>query len=206
MSRFPIQAFIRRMMNRAPHRCAMASMGGVGSTALARHIGSIVDKSTREHGYSPKLFENEKNLRLGYIYGNPYNAVLSIFRRNFQNMHVHAMHADSGTLPVDLRDVSLEAYLEKGIDEFAMERQFDNWVNYSASKGPIILIKYESLAEHVDEVLSFFYCPYPFEVKQRRTSWMSEPSHIRDGLERIYGGLNTKIDEMPPIKILNPFE
>ncbi|MDO8412667.1 MAG: hypothetical protein Q7S51_02635 [Gallionellaceae bacterium] len=204
MKGLAIQAFIRRLMNRAPFRCAMASMGGVGSTALARHIGSIVDKTEREHAFSPVLFSAETNLRIGYLYGNPYNAVASVFRRNYQDMHVRAMNAGSGTHPAMLSGVSLEAYLERGADEFNMERQFDNWVNHAPSHAPVILIKYETLAEHIPEVLKFFACRYPFEVKQRRTTWRDQPEPVRKGLERIYGGLLAKVEAMPPIKILYP--
>lgn len=204
MKGLAIQAFVRRLINRAPFKCALASIGGVGSTALARHIGSIADKTDREHAYSPDVYDEERNVRLGYLYGNPYNAVISVFRRNYQDMHARAMNAGSGIQPASLRGVSLEAYLERGIDEFRLERQFNNWIHTADPKHPMIFIKYEQMADHIGEVLKFFGCRYEFEVRHRSSSWQQQPAHIRAGLERMYGDLCAKIDEMPPIQIIYP--
>ena len=200
----PIQAFIRRLINRAPFKCALASIGGVGSTALARHIGSIADKSDREHAYSPVVYNCEDNIRLGFVYGNPYNAVISVFRRNYQAMHAQAMNAGSGVRPADLRGVTLESYLKRGIDEFNLERQFENWAHAADLKHPTIIIRYEYLVDHIDEVLKFFGCRYVFDVRQRTSSWQKQPAQIQDGLVQMYGGLNAKIEAMPPIKIIYP--
>ncbi len=204
MRLFAIQAMIRRLMIGADFKSAMASMGGVGSTALARHIGSIADKTVKEHAYSPRVFDQYDNIKLGYIYGNPYNAVLSVFRRGYQHMHVRAMNADSGTEPKNLEGVSLEEFLAQGKDEFYMERQFDNWTSEVNPKHPIILIKYEALADHIGEILDFFGTKDPFEVKERKSSWLDQPESIRKQLEKIYGGLFDKVEAMPPIKIISP--
>ena len=184
--------------------CAMCSMGGVGSTALARHIGSISDKTTREHAYSPVMYDQINNLRLGYMFGSPYNSVLSIFRRHYQAMHAKAMNANSPTRPVKLRGVTLEEYLEGGVDYFRMERQFDNWVGNSDPRHPTILIKYEDLGTHIGEVLDFFGCNKDFSVKARRSSWQEQPLHIRRGLEHIYGSLHEKVQAMPGLRVLTP--
>lgn len=185
-------------------RCAMASMGGVGSTALARHIGSIADKTDREHAYSPAVYDGHSALRLGYMFGNPYNAVLSVFRRGYQQMHVVAMHARSGTAPVLLKGVSIEEYLERGVDEFFIERQFDNWTGDADPMHPTILIRYELLGCHIDEILDFFACRKEFVVQPRSSSWRDRPEHIRKGLERIYGRLNERIEAMPAVRIMMP--
>jgi len=198
--------FLKRILmpGRDRFRCAMASMGGVGSTALARHIGSIADKTDREHAYSPAVYDGHSGLRLGYMFGNPYNGVLSIFRRGYQQMHVVAMHAHSGTTPVRLRGVSIEEYLERGVDEFFIERQLDNWVGNADPKHPTILIRYELLGDHVDEVLDFFACRKAFVVRPRSSSWRDRPEPIRKGLERIYGRLNEKIEALPAVRIVMP--
>lgn len=182
----------------------MASMGGVGSTALARHIGSISDKTKREHAFSPSVYDEFTNLRLGYMVGNPYNSVLSIFRRGYQQMHVTAMHANSGTKPARLRGMSLEEYLEHGVDEFFIERQFNNWVNNSNPKHPTIIIRYELLSDNVEQILDFFGCDKPFTVKTRKSSWLDQPEYIKRGLESIYGHLNAEIEALPGVKILMP--
>lgn len=197
-----VQAMVRRIMLGNRFKSAMTSMGGVGSTALARHIGSIADKTVKEHAYSPSVYDDLRNVRLGYMYGNPYNAVLSIFRRDYQQMHAKAMHAGSGTHPADLRHMTLDEYLDRGIDEFFIERQFDNWTDESRSRHPTILIKYEALANELDTVLAFFNVKYPFKVKERKSSWLDQPAHIRKGLERIYGGLYEEIEAMPGVLIL----
>lgn len=200
INRFPT---IRRAVYRGPE-VALCSMGGVGSTALARHIGSIADKTVREHAFSPAVYDDENQVRLGYMFGNPYNSVLSIFRRGYQEMHANAMNVNSGTKPSNLKNVGLEAYLEKGVDEFRTMRQLENWTNPALVKHPTILIKYEDLAGNVDKVLEFFGCDKPFEFKARNSAWESQPAHIKDGLEKVYGELFRKIEAMPAITILEP--
>lgn len=198
--------FLKRIFSpgRDRFRCAMASMGGVGSTALARHIGSIADKTDREHAYSPAVYDDQSGLRLGYMFGNPYNSVLSIFRRGYQQMHVAAMHAHSGTAPVGMRGVSIDEYLERGVDEFFIERQLDNWVGNLHPKHPTILIRYELLGDHIDEVLDFFACRKAFAVHPRRSSWADQPEHIRKGLTKIYGRVHDKIEALPAVRIMMP--
>lgn len=185
-------------------KCSMCSMGGVGSTALARHIGSISDKTVREHAFSPSVYDSYGQLKIGYMIGSPYNSVLSIFRRGYQQMHAKAMHANSGTQPAKLRGMSLEEYLERGVDEFFIERQFNNWVNNPDPKHPTIIIRYELLADNIDQILNFFDCDKSFAVKTRKSSWTDQPAHIKKGLEKIYGPLNEKIEALPGIKILLP--
>jgi hypothetical protein len=196
--------YMQRLIKPDMPACAMCSMGGVGSTALARHIGSIADKTIREHAYSPELYDRTGNLRLGYMFGNPYNSVLSVFRRGYQSMHARAMNANSPTRPVKLRGITLEEYLEGEVDYFRMERQFDNWVGNVNPTHPTILIKYESLGANIGNVLGFFGSSKEFSVKSRNSSWQDQPPHIRRGLERIYGSLYEKVEAMPGIRILLP--
>lgn len=176
--------------------------GGVGSTALARHVLSLADKTHLEHAWSPLLYENFEGVRLGYMFGNPYNAVVSVFRRGFQHMHVQAMNSNSPTGAVNLRGLSLEEYLERGRDEFHIERQFMNWTNSANASHPTVLIKYERLGSHIGEVLEFFGCKKAFEVRTRTSSWLEQPQHIRRGLERIYGGLAERIETAPDLVFL----
>ena len=119
-------------------------------------------------------------------------------------MHVKAMHANSGTKPANLRGMTLEEYLERGIDEFFIERQFNNWVNNSNPKHPTIIIRYELLGENIDQILNFFGSDKPFPVKSRKSSWIDQPAHIKKGLEAIYGPLNAKIERLPGIQIIMP--
>lgn len=192
---------LKRLFDRRPFRCAMCSMGGVGSTALARHILSVADKTVYEHAYTPAVYDQRQRMRLGYLFGDPYNAVLSVFRREFQHMHVKAMNAYSPTPAVSLKGVTIEEYLERGIDEFRIERQFDNWTNEANAKHPTVLIKYEDLSDNIDTVLAFFGVSRSFEVKRRSSSWQSQPEAIRKGLENMYGGLLAKVEAMPSIQI-----
>ncbi|OFC71055.1 hypothetical protein [Alteromonas confluentis] len=194
---------LRRIIFPGPS-VALCSMGGVGSTALARHIGSIADKTPREHAYSPEVYNDEKQVKLGYVFGNPYNSVLSVFRRGYQGMHANAMNDNSPTTAPELKGVSLEQYLAGGEDAFHLDRQLSNWADPAKTRHPVMLIKYEALAENIDEVLAFFDCNKPFKVKQRKSAWQSQPQPIIDGLEAMYGGFAKKIESMPDILIINP--
>lgn len=200
LNRFPT---LRRMIFRGPS-VALCSMGGVGSTALARHIGSIADKTVREHAYSPSVYNDESQIKLGYVFGNPYNSVLSVFRRGYQSMHANAMNANSDTSAADISNMSIESYLERGIDEFRLERQLDNWLNPALTKHPIILIKYEDLASSIGDVLAFFDCDKPFEVRTRKSSWLDQSPTIVAGLEKMYGDFNERVNAMPAITVVAP--
>ncbi|MFT4939431.1 MAG: hypothetical protein ACI88A_002473 [Paraglaciecola sp.] len=194
---------LRRMFIKGPI-VALCSMGGVGSTALGRHIGSIADKTIREHAHSPIVYENEKQIRLGYVFGNPYNSVLSVFRRGYQNMNSQAMNVNSGVEIADLKGVEIDEYLQRGVDEFRLDRQFTNWLDPKLTKHPTILIKYEELADNIEQVLDFFGCDKPFEVRTRKSSWDTQPANIVSGLVNMYGDFNQRVEKMPAITILQP--
>jgi hypothetical protein len=196
---------IRHFLSGRKVRCAMASMGGVGSTALARHVGSLADKTPREHAFTPMLYAKDKPMKLGYIYGNPYNAVLSVFRRSYQDMHTKAMNHSSDTAPGKIKDMTIEQYLERGIDEFRIERQFDNWINAAECPHSILLIKYEDMGRNIDEILRYFESDEAFEFKTRKSSWEQEPDAIKAGLEKMYGSVKAKIDLQPGLRIIPPF-
>ena len=196
----------KRWLDPRPFRTAICSTGGVGSTALARHLLSLADKTQLEHAWSPVVYDRQQNLRLGYMYGCPYNAVLSIFRRNYQHMHSRAMNTGSPTIGAPLKGVGIDEYLERGVDEFRIGRQFENWTQAANTRHPTILIKYESLLENVGPVLEFFECRKPFQVCSRKSQWADQPPHIRRGLERMYGALKETILAMPSIVILRGSE
>jgi hypothetical protein len=185
-----------------PYECKLVSLGGVGSTALGRHLWSTNDKTSYEHAFSPEIFTGHDKLRLGYMYGDPYNAVLSVFRRGYQDMHIRAMHRHTGITPPSLAKVSLGEYLEIGRDQFGLEAQFDRWVGGKKAPCPLILIKYEGLSEGIGEVLGFFGVKPAFAVRSRKSSWENEPEAVRRGLEKIYGSLREKVLAMPSIKII----
>jgi hypothetical protein len=193
-------ALFASMAGRA-YECKLISCGGVGSTALGRHLWSTNDKTPYEHAFSPELFKSKPRLRLGYMYGDPYNAVLSVFRRGYQQMHSRAMHTGTGQPTPDLTGVTLDQYLEAGVDQFGLEAQFDRWTRAVTPACDTILIKYEDLSENINQVLEFFSVQKPFQVRTRKTSWDSQPSHIQAGLHRIYGPLREKVLAMPGIKI-----
>jgi hypothetical protein len=184
------------------YECKLVSLGGVGSTALGRHMWSTNDKTSYEHAFSPAIFKGHPNLRLGYMYGDPYNAVLSVFRRGYQDMHITALHRHTGVTPPSLTGVSIDQYLEAGKDQFGLEAQFDRWAGGEKAPAPLILIKYEGLQEGIGDVLKFFGVSKPFDVRSRKSSWEKEPEHVRKGLEKIYGSLREKVLAMPSIKII----
>lgn len=185
-----------------PYECKLVSVGGVGSTALGRHVWSTNDKTSYEHAFSPAVFTGHPKLRLGYMYGDPYNAVLSVFRRGYQDMHIRAMHRHTGITPPSLAKVSIDEYLEAGLDQFGLEAQFDRWVGAVPAPCPLILVKYEGLAEGIGEVLDFFAVKKPFVVRPRKSSWETQPDNIRRGLEKIYGSMREKVLAMPAIKVI----
>jgi hypothetical protein len=186
----------------------IVSFGGVGSSSLVAHLeegdrSRIWYHSRDKHCIEPDLLPEARRglpVKACFLFGDPYRAVLSVFRRGLQRRHEQAMSRTKPGYRVVLQhDTPLEAYLAEGVDRFFLEEHLDNWVAYQGDRVEVLAIRYEALGDHIQEVLAFLDCPRPFQVRARTSSLSDQPTPIRRGLESIYGGLKARIEAMPPL-------
>ena len=143
--------------------------------------------------------------RAVYIFGDPYNAVLSFFKRKkirgcFPMGHCNCLEGDYQDIDIewDIRD-----FLMNGKDLFRLQEHFINWTTAERSY-PILAVKYETMWNHLSELQEFLHLPdsamKSFPKKRERSSdWRKQPQDIQDGLERIYGKFWKMVDESPSI-------
>jgi hypothetical protein len=141
--------------------------------------------------------------RVVYIVGDPRDAILSIFRRDYQLGHYAALHErDPG--PETLRRLaSLEAFLEAGHDEFELADHFARWRSHDPGY-PVMFVRYEHLADVWPQIATFVGLtpPQPDLPKwERRSDWRSLPPERRRQLDALYGDLVRTIDELPPVHV-----
>ena len=70
-----------------------------------------------------------------------------------------------------------------------------------------MIIKYETLWDHLDELFEFLDIPkekiknFPKKIK-RNINWKDQPEEIKNKLYNIYKNINEQIKEFPEIKII----
>ncbi len=140
--------------------------------------------------------------------GDPFNAVLSVWRRDLHQVHEVAMSFgkfwfDSPDEFTDRRiteDLKLEDYLDAGHDAFHIAEHVDNWISYDTPPHvKILIVRYEHLADYISDVMKFLQCKRPFAVRPRKSDWTKAPKAVQDGLVKTYGAVRDKINALPPL-------
>ena len=138
-----------------------------------------------------------------YLFDNPMNAVLSVFRREYQHWHIDRINGD-----VEAWDESwsLEDYLEHGDDLFRLSDHFNQWSTADRSY-PILLLRFDALWDRLPEVFAFLGLAtslmgdFPGR-KERSSDWTTESDSIQQGLREMYGDLHREIADAPDLKII----
>jgi hypothetical protein len=191
------------------HTVQVTSFGGCGTTALYEYLGAAGCNIPKTFGHFP--FKHQRmppdpasvpeGFRVVYLYGDPRNAVLSIFRREAQYGHYRGMRladppADSGA-----RLASIDAFLEGGVDEFQLEDHFERWWGNGSASVPVLFVEYEQLADVWPTVRDFVGLPadYPcLDWRPRSSDWQALSRTRQEQLDRMYGGLVERISSLPP--------
>lgn len=141
-----------------------------------------------------------------YIFGDPMDAVHSIFRHERRvsgyapRRHCYAVQ---GAYRQFDPKWDLRAFLAHGKDLFQLSEHLHQWI-HAKRDYPILAVHYEQMWDHIDEIIAFLGLPkeaaqhFP-EKKERRSSWRSESPFIQDGLQRMYGSLSEEINSLPAI-------
>lgn len=202
----------RRRISRFEATNRIVSFGGVGSSSLVAHLEDgdrdrIWYHSRDKHCIHPDLLPEVRRglpVKACFIFGNPYHAVLSVFRRELHRRHEKSMSKTiPGYRPVLRKETSVLHYLRGGVDRFFFEKHLENWIEYRGEAVKVMAVKYEELGEHIEEVMAFLGCPRPFQVRPRTSRFGNEPESVQEGLETMYGDLKRQIDALPSLIRVN---
>jgi hypothetical protein len=195
------------------HTIQVTSFGGTGTTMLYRFLETWESDIPSNHPNwrpwkhlpaPPQDDEVKDGFRAVYVYGNPMNAVLSVFRREYQQWHVRNMR----NFPIEDwdDDWELDDVLAQPEDPFRMTRHFRNWTQADRSY-PILLLQFDAIWRRLPEIFAFLGLPsralddFP-ERRQRHSDWTDEPEHIRQGLKRLYGELAEDISSSDEFEVI----
>ncbi len=194
------------------HTVQITSFGGSGTTALLEHLrqagvdvpetpGSFPFKHQRTPPGSDRV---PPGFRVVYPYGDPRNAVVSVFRREFQGGHYRGMRLRRPPADVEQSLHSLERFLERGIDEFEVADHFDRWFARDGRAYPVLFVRYEQLPEVWPTVREFVGLPPDqpaLTVQPRVSEWQALPARLRDRIDRMYGDLARRLARLAPAEL-----
>jgi hypothetical protein len=204
-------------------RVLVSSFGGVGSKCLVKGVMQTDDESILGQVHTHLRRPPDKRALDGrtmiYMFGDPYNAVISFFKRRMKKTRSHGFNTREGN--GDLLwavkhcqniggeyermnpEWDVEAYLDNGEDLLKMEEHFDNWVN-AKTDYPVLFVRYETMWNHLREICKFVGLPesaigrFPGQ-EPRGSRWEDEPDTIKMKLAKMYGALHDKIAAAPDI-------
>lgn len=196
---------------RITHTLQVTSFGGAGTTMLYSFLASTnADLPESNHDWIPWKHMTEPpsdrdvpdGFRAIYLFSNPMNAVLSVFRRGYQHWHAQRMVKDESAWNDQWE---LEDMLQLDHDPFSMDKHFRAWAEADRSY-PILLIRFDALWDRLPELLAFagirsaHHGDFP-ERKPRNSDWTQADPEIRDWLETTYGPLAQRLDDTPDFSI-----
>jgi hypothetical protein len=197
------------------HTLQVTSYGGTGTTMLYRFLEQHTAHIPQDHEnwkpwkHLPEPPSNDSvddGFRAVYLFGNPMDAVLSVFRRDYQSWHVRNMNSHEEDWAGWDDDWDLEDFLSQGYDYFHMDRHFTNWTQADRDY-PILLLRFDALWERMPEVFAFLGIPtslmttFP-ERRERSSDWTSEPDSIQTRLQEMYGELHREVAAAPDLHII----
>jgi hypothetical protein len=169
------------------------------------------DRIPWKHQSSPPSDSQvSSGFRAVYLFSDPRNAVVSIFRRGIQHFHLSRLSDAVGGWGVATRDPEswpLSTFLDHGVDLFDMETQYDNWTNADRDY-PIMILRFEALWDRLPEVFAFLGIPsesvrdFP-SYRERHSNWKTDlAAEEREKLNHIYGNLAQRIHSRRDLVIL----
>jgi hypothetical protein len=184
----------------------VCSYGGVGTTFLIDFLAQYKTCNNRndqdgfKHLDKPPPTRNP-DLKAIYIFGNPIDAIYSLFRRDFHNEQSYKLLEQYSKLAPVPMEMSLETYAKDGIDRFHFENHFLNW-SQRHFQYPILFVRYEKIWDHLDTLLGFAgihqneKTSFP-EKKERKTQAKEIPEEVHASMLRMYGSLQNQLENGP---------
>ena len=198
-------------LGRVRHRLQVTSFGGSGTTALVEHLVLVGADLPRTPGgfpfkhqpHPPAVDAVPVGFRTVFPFGDPRDAVLSVFRRDIQGAHYRGMRLRRPDALAAGRLADLEAYLAGGVDELGVVDQFRAWQRGDLG-FPVCFVRTDALASVWPEVRRFAglrESAPPFRVRSRTSDWRALPTGDRERLDAIYGELAAEIAALPDVEV-----
>jgi hypothetical protein len=193
------------------HTVQVTSFGGSGTTALCDHLLSLgvdLQKGPAQWPFKhrripPSATEVPDGFRVVYLVGDPRDAIMSVFRRDYQVGHWSALNERDPDDETQRRLASLDAFLDAGHDEFELADHFARWRAHDPGYR-VMFLRYDHLGEVWPEVADFVGlspAQPALPTKARHSDWRSLPPERRRQLDALYGELARTIDALPPVEI-----
>lgn len=187
----------------------LVTPGAAGTYMMAKLVGNKkylnggLDFYNRHH-HTGIIKNVEKVI---YLYSNPYDTILSFHSRKFMNSPFHCtyMGGDVQFLNRNL-GLNLRDFLNLKYDPFLLEKHFNNYYNIAGKYYSLMMVKYESLPDHIDIVLDWLNrseCRKNFEFIPRKSKWYEQPQVIQDLLKHTWGNLMEFQTKLPPCLIVD---
>ncbi len=195
------------------HTVQVTSFGGSGTTALCEHLAEAGVDLPGTPGYFP--FKHQRvppdtaqvpdGYTAVYLVGDPRDAIVSIFRRGFQIGHYIAMRMALPSERVESHLSTLEAFLDAGTDEFALESHFEAWTDAHDRGYAILVVRLDKLSEGWPALVERLPIPRdtpPPPTVTRSSDWRSLPSQMRKRVDEMYGALAARVESLAPVHIV----
>jgi hypothetical protein len=183
-------------------------MGRAGSTLVANAIRNCAlsdivffDKfeelselatgvSYKTHDFPPDSLPD--NVKVLYLFGDPYDSVISADRKINEWGRAHHKHLGS-----DLFEPNRSLFYK---DTLLLEKNFDLWMR--SHLFPFASIRYESLylPETLDFLVEFLELPIVLPAYRKRMSNSEDHPEIEQ-LRKVYGRLRAKVDAAEPFRL-----
>jgi len=184
----------------------VSSFGGCCTSMLIKFLNPWYLTKTNHMWYHLELKHSPSppihlmhDFKAVYLFGDPRNALISIYRRNLQNIHYYNIFQKQGAgLPQ-----TLDHFLERGEDIFEFESHFLSWTSSSATQRtfPILFVNADFLWDHLDHLFDYLEVSrksrkeFPCR-RSRESSWEDLPAKQKEQINLIFGNVMKKIESI----------
>ena len=190
----------------------LISLGGSGTGSIQTLLGDKVNypptlpyNNAHERDFTKPL----KGSKVVYLIANPYDIILSHFRRDFlKSPYEGAQLLGSGKeLLSKKRRWLLEDFLDLKKDPMKFKEHFCGWFNHKERNYDILFAKYDYLNKSIFDICTFYNIgeevAKSYTFRKRNVSYLNQSKEIQEKLQNMYGDLFEIYQNLEPI-IINP--
>lgn len=210
------------ILRRPRFDAVVVSYGGVGTTFFVEFLRDRLRVNSHnsfddgiKHANSPNhpVFKGKRVRRAIYVYGNPIQAVMSHFRRDYHKYMIPKLTSDSHTGSADYTelvraspvDITFDQFLEEGKDQFGLAEHWRRWTREPLAFDTLF-VRFEVFFENLEAIFDFLELPrsdlahFPAK-KERKTALLQLDPAKRAAMDTIYGDLVRDMDARPGLFI-----